>query len=335
MIKYKHNYYRNKNKMENSQLLSSYVAKTVNLNQAQAIEVVQKTLSTQSGLLNNSLIGLTSSAPLDELQVLLGIWGEKASDHNNLDMSIMVETSKVDANISSADGVIASASEIIRSISVDWDFYGCSQTLSNALNTDKIEIPITIEQETRRSVGGITLVSYQTLNTTLSGNKNDLSEAVAVLKEKGSAPEKLATSDIRIIAFCIDPQKIKLNLEYCILILNEFEIPFKENSIQMGILRAMFGSRGKNRKRITFEDIHLLLQEQGNQEHKWIWREKKYDKNDPETAKKKAKFIKQCKNTASNINTKISKTVGLAGDFLETKDNECRINPKFLNLEKS
>lgn len=248
----------------------------------------------------------------------------------------MVETSKVDANISSAGEVIASASEAIRGISVDWDSYDCLRILSNATNTDRLEIPITIEQETRRSVGGITLVSYQTLNATLSGNRNDLSGAVDILKEKGSAPERLNAADIQIIAFCVDPQKIKLNLEYCILILNEeAKIPFKESSLQMNLLRAMFGSQGKNRKRITFEDVHHFLRKQDNPEHQWIWREKEYDKNDPETAKQKAKFIKQCKNTASNINAKISSTIGLAGKFLETKNNECRINPKFLNLEKS
>lgn len=330
--------------MKNSQLLSSYVAKIVNPSQAQTIEVVQKTLLAQSGLLNNSLIGLTSSTPLDELQVLLDIWSEEASNPNNLDVSIMVETLKVDANISSADGVIASASEIIRSISVDWDFYGCSQTLSNALNTDKIEIPITIEQETRRSVGGITLVSYQTLNTTLHGNKNDLSEAVAILKEKGSTPEKLITSDIRIIAFCIDPQKIKLNLEYCILILNEFEIPFKENSIQMGILRAMLGKRGKNRVKLELLTLYeIWAEEQG-------WNIDKENKNDKNSTTKrewnwfddknvvgieKEKFIKQIRNATNAINNKVRKFINCKEDFLEVRNNECRINPKLLKLKNS
>lgn len=330
--------------MKNSQLLSSYVAKIVNPSQAQTIEVVQKTLSAQSGLLNNSLIGLTSSTPLDELQVLLDIWSEEASNPNNLDVSIMVETLKVDANISSADGVIASASEIIHSISVDWDFYGCSQTLSNAFNTDKIEIPITIEQETRRSVGGITLVSYQTLNTTLYGNKNDLSEAVAILKEKGSTPEKLITSDIRIIAFCIDPQKIKLNLEYCILILNEFEIPFKENSIQMGILRAMLGKRGKNRVKLELLTLYeIWAEEQG-------WNIDKENKNDKNSTTKrewnwfddknvvgieKEKFIKQIRNATNAINNKVRKFINCKEDFLEVRNNECRINPKLLKLKNS
>lgn len=316
-------------------LQSSYLAKITTPNQTQTIKTIQRTLSAQSELLNNSLVSLTSSTPLDELQALLDAWDEEINDFNSLDMAISVKASKVKANILAADENIVSASETIRCISIDGNLFDHLSKLSNISDSDEVKIPIVIEQETRRSVSGITLVSYQTLNTTLSGNKNNLSEAVAVLKEKGSTPERLTTGDIQIIAFCIDPQKIKLNLEYCILVLNEFEIQFRESSEQMVLLRIMFGGRGKNRKRITFADIHELLKKQNNPEHEWAWREKEYDKNDPETAKKKAKFIKQCRNTASNINTKISRTTGLTGDFLETKDNECRISPKFLNLEKS
>ncbi len=225
--------------------LSSYTAKVIGSSQGQTIEAIQKTLSVQSGLLNGSLANLGPSAPLNELQVLLNIWNEETSDLNSLDMSIMAETSKVNAIISSADGIIASASEAIHRISANWNSYNRLRILSNATNTDKLEIPIIIEQETRRSIGGITLVSYQTLTTTLSSNKNDLSEAVAILEEKGSTPEKFSALDIQCFLTYVDPQEIKLNLQYAYLLINNTEIDFSSAKEQFLLLRAMFGKQGR------------------------------------------------------------------------------------------
>lgn len=324
----------------NTQQLSSYVAKVASSNQTEVIEAIQRTLSAQSGLLNGSLANLNSSAPLDELQGLLNIWSEEASDLNSLDISIVAETSKVDANISLAGEVIASASEIVRRISTDWNSYDLLRTLSNTTDTDKLEIPITIEQETRRSVGDITLVSYQTLNAILFGNKNDVSEVVAILEEKGSTPERLNAADIQIIAVCVDPQKIKLDLKSCTLILKgaKDDITFRENSIQMGILRAMFGKQGKNRVKLELLTLYeIWAKEQGwdidkksTTKRNWDWFD---DKN--VVGIEKEKFIKQVRNATNAINNKVRRFVEWTEDFLEVRNNTCRINPKLLKLKNS
>lgn len=314
--------------MNNSQL-SSYLTQVECSSQAQTIETIQRTLSSQTDLVNGSLAGLGSATLLDELQGLLDIWSEEVNNLSSLSASISVEASKVDASISSAYGVIASASEIIRSISVDGNTCDLLQVLSNALEDDVIKLPITIEQETRRSVGSITLVSYQTLNATIYGNKNEVSKAAAILEEKGSTPEKLSAADVQTLSFRIDPQKIKLNLKYALLIINSIEIDFRKAPEQLTLLRAMFGKRGKNRSQIEFEDFYKFWAEQELNPLSWD------AFGNIDGGKEKAEFIHKIRNTVTNINNKVRKALGGTEDFLKARDNTCYINPKLLNLKQS
>lgn len=317
--------------MENSQLLSSYVAKIINPSQAQTVETVQKTLSAQSGLLDDSLIGLTSSAPLDELQVLLDIWKEKNEENESLDslnVSISVGILEVDAGVSTTSGVVASASEVIHRVSIGKNVF--SRLLaSNASDADEVEIPIAIEQETRRSLGNITLVGYQTLDTTISGKKKDVSEMAAILEEKGSTPEKFSVTDIQCFLTYINPQDIKLNLQYAYLLINNTKIDFSKAAEQFFLLRAMFGKRGKNRPKIEFEDFYNFWSEQEHIPLDWD------DFGKVSNGKERAEFIHKIRNTVTNINNKVRKALGGTEDFLKARDNSCYINPKLLNLEKS
>ena len=313
--------------MENSQL-SSYTAKITSRSQTQTIKIIQKTLSVQSGLLDDSLANLNSLTPIDDLQALLDVWNEKNESLNSLDISISAETSKIGTNISTIDGIVASASEIIRRISIRKDTFG-HLLISNASDGDEIAMPIVIEQETRRSIGDITFVGYQTLNTAISGKKKDISEVAIILEEKGSTPEKFSIADIQCFLTYINPQDIKLNLQYAYLLINDTEVDFSRAEEQFFLLRAMFGKRGKNRPKIEFEDFYNFWSEQEHIPLDWD----AFGKVDD--GRERAEFIHKIRNTVTNINNKVRKALGGTEDFLKARDNSCYFNPKLLNLKKS
>lgn len=313
--------------MENSQL-SSYVAKITSPSQTQAIKIIQQTLSAQSGLLDGSLTNLNPLTPINDLQSLLGVWNEKDEGLDNLNVSISAGILKVDASVSATSGVVASASEVIHRISIGKNVFS-HLLASNASDADEVEIPIIIEQETRRSLGNITLVGYQTLDTTISGKKKDVSEMAAILEEKGSTPEKFSVTDIQCFLAYINPQDIKLNLQYAYLLINNTKIDFSKAAEQFFLLRAMFGKRGKNRPKIEFEDFYNLWSEQEHIPFDWD------DFGKVNNGKERAEFIHKIRNTVTNINNKVRKALGGTEDFLKARDNSCYINPKLLNLEKS
>lgn len=204
---------------------------------------------------------------------------------------------------------------------VDWENFDHKQFLRN---DNRMELPIVIERRTEHAIKNISLLCYETSNTTLSGGRDDICEFMNILGKNGYTSEKLDAIGIQILRTYIDPQTIKFITKDSRLIIDGVAIDFKANSKQATLLRAMFGMRGRNRIILDFMSLYDIWAMEENILTTW----EQLCLSDG--GKKKATFIKSIKNAAISINNKVRKVIGGTENFLVTRNNVCRINSKLL-----
>lgn len=203
---------------------------------------------------------------------------------------------------------------------VDWENFDHKQLIRN---DGMMDLPIVIEEQTEHTVKNISLLCYETSTVTLSGKKDGICEIMNFLGKNGYTSEKLDAIGVQLLKTYIDPQTIKFTKNTC-LIIDGISIDFKENSIQTTLLRAMFGRRGKNRVKLDFMDLYDIWATEENNPTTW----EQLCLSDG--GKKKAIFIKRIRNAAANINNKVRRAIGGTENFLDTRNNVCKINPKLL-----
>lgn len=305
--------------MNNPQL--SYSAQITSPTQTQTIEAVQKTLSTQSELFNNGSISPYSQTLFNELQTLLNVWSNETNDFNELNVSMLAEVSKIAVSVSAAEKTIVSASDAIHGISIDWERFDKQQYIRN---DDQLDLPIKIALETKRSVGELSLHCNQTNHITLTDNRTNITKIMNILGNTELTIDQFGIANLYYVTSRINPQDIKLNLKYCILFIGKVDIPFRENSLQMKLLRAMFGQQGRNHIELGFDKLYDICAKEENDYLSW----ESFCKIDG--GKKKDDFIKQTRNNATAISNKVRKFIDWTEDFLEVKNYACRINPKLI-----
>lgn len=299
----------------------SYSAQVISSNPTQTLEAVHRTLSMQSDFLNKNLYGTLSPTLFDELQTLLSIWSDATSGSSQLDVSILAGALKVNASVSANNKAIASISETINRISVDWERFDKRQY---KCNDDILELPIKFELEEKRSVGELSLFCSRTGYITLTDNRTNIAKIIDILDNTELTIEQFGIANFCYVASHINPQDIKLDLKYCILFINGVDIPFRENSLQMNLLRAMFGQQGRNHIELEFDTLYGIYAKEENDYLSW----ESFCKIDD--GKKKDAFIKQIRNNAAAINNRVRKFINWTEDFLEVKNYTCRINPKLI-----
>lgn len=207
---------------------------------------------------------------------------------------------------------------------VDWENFDHKQLIRN---DGMMDLPIVIEERTEHTVENISLLCCETSTVTLSGKKDGICEIMNFLGENGYTSEKLDAIGVHLSRNYIDPQTIKFTKNTC-LIIDGISIDFKEKSIQTTLLRAMFGRPGKNRIKLDFMDFYDIWATEENNTTTW----EQLCLSDG--GKEKAAFIRRIRNAATNINNKVRKAIGGTEDFLDTRNNVCKINPKLIKPNK-
>lgn len=204
---------------------------------------------------------------------------------------------------------------------IDWKNFDHKQPLRN---DNRMELPIVIERKAEYTIKNISLLCYETSNTTLSGKKDDICEIMNILGKNGYTSEKLDAIGIQLLRTYIDPQTIRYITKDARLIIDGVAIDFKANSKQATLLQAMFGRRGRNHIILDFIDLYDIWAMEENIPTTW----EQLCLSDG--GKKKTIFIKSIKNAATSINNKVRRAIGGTENFLVTRNNVCRINPKLL-----
>lgn len=218
--------------------------------------------------------------------------------------------------------LLVEATTMLYYLSVDWENFDRKQPLRN---DGKMELPVVIKRKTKQTIRNFSLLCYETGNTTLFGKRNEICEIMDTLRGNGCTSKKLDTIRTQLLLRTyIDPQTIKFITKNTCLIIDGVAINFKENSMQTTLLRAMFGMRGKNRVKLEFMDLYDIWATEENNSTTW----EQLCLSDG--GKKKAAFIKSIKNAATSINNKVRKAMGGTENFLDTRNNVCKINPKLL-----
>lgn len=257
---------------------------------------------------------------LEKARFLLALSAETVQDITRRNLSISETPTESRVNIFVAEKTIVSVIATIYNLSIDWENIDRSQLLRN---DDKLEAPITIKRKTEYVIGNISLLCYETASITLSGKKSDISKIMEILEKNGYTPERLNSAGIKLLTTYLGSQKIRYDTKHGYLIINGTKIEFKENSIQANLLRAMFGGRGRNRKRLTIADYYDVWSNDELTQQSWFTMQKS----------ERAKFNKRVRNTVTAINNHVAKTIGITDDLLQIRNNTCCLNPQLLKFE--
>ncbi len=260
---------------------------------------------------------------LKEARCLLALLAETTQDITRRDLSILETPTESRAEISIAEKTVVSVVATICSLSVDREHFDHKQPLRN---DNKMEIPITIERKTQYTIENVSLLCYETASVTLSGEKNDIVAIMGMLEKNGYTPERFNTTGIKLLTTHLNPQKIRYDTKRDRLTIDGTIIDFDRANEQSRLLRIMFGGRGRSRSKVEFEQIYEFWAKEEYEPLSWD----AYGKLDD--GDKRAKFIKDVRNTVVNINNKVRKAISMTEDFLKVTNSTCRINPKLLKL---